>query len=195
MRPALKNRKTRGRDAGGWLALVGVLSGVPSAKPGAEAGAAREWLRATGSLTARLQQSGPTTVHLLRQGLYQPHRDERRVLHLPAGGVAPVREVVLRVAGRLAVYAHTVANRAAWKLLRRAGRRPLATVLFADPRVKAGPLYYRQLDARHPLYRAAALWCEGAVPRRLPARRALFARGTARLLVTEVFLPWRDDCA
>jgi len=103
--------------------------------------------------------------------------------------------VVLRVAGRVAVYAHTVANRAAWKLLRRAGRRPLATVLFADPRIKAGPLYYRQLDARHALHRAAAVWCAGAVPRRLPARRALFTRGAARLLVTEVFLPWPQDRA
>ncbi|MCK9386848.1 MAG: chorismate lyase [Sulfuritalea sp.] len=191
MRKALGDRKTRGRDAGGWLALGGVLSGVPAAEPGV----ARDWLRATGSLTARLQQSGPTTVQLLRQGLYQPQRDERRVLRLAPGRLAPVREVVLRVQGRVAVYAHTVVNRAALKLLRRAGRRPLATVLFADPQVKAGPLYYRQLDARHPLHRAAALWCEGAVPHRLAARRALFTRGAARLLVTEVFLPWSQDDA
>jgi chorismate--pyruvate lyase len=134
-------------------------------------------------------------VQLLRQGLYQPYRDERRVLHLPSGGVAPVREVVLRVNGRVAVYAHTVANRAALKLLRRAGWRPLATVLFTDPQVMAGPLYYRQFDARHPLYRAAAIWCESGPPCRLPARRALFARGAARLLVTEVFLPWSEDFA
>ena len=191
----LRNRKARGRDAGGWLALIGVLSCVPSGKPGAEPGVARAWLRATGSLTARLQQSGPTTVQLLRQGLFQPPRDERRVLHLPVGGVTLVREVVLRVQGRVAVYAHTVANRAALKLLRRAGRRPLATVLFADPRVKAGPLYYRRIDARHPLHRAATAWCGGAVPRRLAARRALFTRGAARLLVTEVFLPWARVCA
>lgn len=178
MRQALKNRTTRGRDAGGWLALC------------TQRGPARAWLRETGSLTARLQRSGPTAVQLLRQGLRPPQRDERRVLNLPAGRVAPVREVVLQVDGRAAVYAHTAANRAALKLLRRAGRRPLATVLFTDPRVTAGLLYYRQLDARHPLHRAAAAWCAGAAPRRLPARRALFARGAARLLVTEVFLPW-----
>ncbi|MDZ4251773.1 MAG: chorismate lyase [Sulfuritalea sp.] len=175
MRP--RNRKSRGRDAGGWLALC------------TEHGAARAWLRETGSLTARLRLSGPVSVQLLLQGLRRPQRDERRVLQVAAGRVAPVREVVLRVAGRVAVYAHTAANRAALILLRRAGRRPLASVLFADPRVKAGPLYYRQLDARHPLHRAAASWCEGPAPNRLPARRALFARGPARLLVTEVFLP------
>ncbi len=175
---SLRNRTVRGCDAGGWQAFCG------------EAGPLRAWLRETGSLTTRLQRTGPTLVQLLHQGLRPPHQDEGRVLHLPAGRLAPVREVVLRVHGRVAVYAHTVANRAALKLLRRAGRRPLATVLFTDPRVKAGPLYYRQIDARHPLYRAAAPWCEGVVPRRLPARRALFARGAARLLVTEVFLPW-----
>lgn len=179
------NRKSRGRDAGGWPALGGV--------GGAERGAVRAWLRETGSLTARLQEHGPTVVQLLQQGLRRPQRDELRVLHLAAGRLAPVREVVLRVAGRVAVYAHTAANRAAWTLLRRAGRRPLATVLFTDPRVTAGPLYYRQLDRRHPLYRAAATWCQGAPPSRLPARRALFARGAARLLVTEVFLSWESS--
>lgn len=74
-----------------------------------------------------------------------------------------------------------------------AGRRPLATVLFTDPRVRPGPLRYRQLDARHALYRAAIAWCEGAPPHRLTARCALCARGAARLLVTEVFLPWSPD--
>ncbi len=177
MRQVPANRKARGRDAGGWQAFC------------VERGPVRAWLRETGSLTARLQQHGPTTVQLLGQGLRQPLRDELRVLRLSAGRVAPVREVVLRVQGHVAVYAHTVANRAALKLLRRAGRRSLATVLFSDPQVAAGPLYFRQLDARHPLYRAAVAWCEATVPQRLPARRALFACGAARLLVTEVFLP------
>lgn len=181
MRPG--NRKTRGRDRGGWRALC------------TERGAARAWLREAGSLTARLRQDGPTTMQVLRQGLRLPLRDERRVLHLAAGRRAPVREVVLRVDDRVVVYAHTVANAAALKLLRRAGRRPLATVLFTDPLVKAGPLYYRGLDARHALQRAAVAWCEDGVPRRLPARRALFARGAARLLVTEVFLPRRTKGA
>lgn len=171
------NRKRRGTDAGGWLGWA------------PRQGARADWLRETGSLTARLQQSGATTVQVLGQGLRRPHRDERRVLHARAGRVLPVREVVLRVAGRAAVYAHTAANAAAMRLLRRAGGRPLATVLFTDPRVQAGPLYFRRIDARHPLYRGAAVWCETPPPR-FVARRALFARGAARLLVTEVFLPW-----
>ncbi len=42
MRQVLKNRKARGRDAGGWQAFC------------VERGPARAWLRETGSLTARL---------------------------------------------------------------------------------------------------------------------------------------------
>lgn len=175
---SLRQRKVRGCDAGGWRAFCG------------ESGFLRGWLRESGSLTAHLQRYGATTVQVLRQGLRLPYEDERRVLNLADGRAVPVREVVLRVQGRVAVYAHTAANRAALKLLHRAGRRSLATVLFTDPRVKAGPLHYRRLDARHALYRAAAEWGEGLVPQRLAARRALFTRGAARLLVTEVFLPW-----
>jgi chorismate lyase len=174
----LRNRRIRGCDAGGWRAFCSA------------SGALRAWLTESGSLTACLQRYGETTVQVLRQGPQLPGEDERRVLSLAAGRIVPVRDVVLRVQGRVAVYAHTVANRAAWRLLHRAGGRPLATVLFADPRVKAGPLRYRSLDARHALYRAAAEWGEGIMPQRLTARRALFARGAAHLLVTEVFLPW-----
>ncbi len=172
-----RNRKSRGCDGRGWRALC------------TERGAAGAWLRETGSITRRLQHSGTTIVRLLCQELRRPLDDERRVLQLRAGRVVPVREVVLSVQDRAVVYAHTAANPAALRLLRRVGRRALATVLFTDPRVVAGPLYYRHLDARHALYRAAASWCEDRVPRRLAARRALFARGAARLLVTEVFLP------
>jgi chorismate--pyruvate lyase len=173
----MRNRKTRGRDRGGWPAFLG------------ESGPTSAWLRETGSLTARLRQSGLTTMQLLHQGMSRPGRDERRVLSLRLGRLTTVREVVLHVDDHVVVYAHTVANPAALKLLRRAGRRPLATVLFTDPKVKAGPLHYRRLDARHPLSRAATPWCAAGLPSRLPARRALFARGAARLLVTEVFLP------
>lgn len=171
------NRKRRGGDAGGWRALC------------LERGAVRAGLRESGSLTARLGLGGPVSVQLLRQGRDRLRPDERRALRLAAGRRAPVRDVVLRVGGRAVVYAHTVGNSAALEILCRAGRRPLATVLFTDPRVAAGPLYYRSLDARHPLYRAARPWCAAAPPPRLAARRALFTRGAARLLVTEVFLP------
>ena len=172
-----RNSKSRGCDGRGWRALC------------SERGAAGAWLRETGSLTRRLQQSGTIAVRLLCPELRRPLGDERRMLHLPASRVVPVSEVALGVQDRAVVYAYTAATPPALRLLRRVGRRALATVLFTDPRVVAGPLYYRHLDARHALYRAAAAWCEDGVPRRLATRRALFVRGAARLLVTEMFLP------
>jgi chorismate--pyruvate lyase len=154
------------------------------------------WLRESGSLTARLQAYGTTKVMRVRQNRALPNRDELWFLGLAksrqANQFVMIREVVLEVDGVPWVFAHTLANAAAMRLLRRAGRNALAVVLFTDPKVSAGPLQYCRVDARHPLYRSAQAWCKAtpvANPLSLMARRALFQRGAARLLVTEVFLP------
>ena len=186
-------RRVRGVDAGGWVALP------PLAQ---RRGPAGKLLGTRGSLTAALRQYGTTTVTVLRQGLARAHRDEvglldpRRTLRLM------VREVVLHVDGQPWVFAHTLANPPAQRLLRRAGRRPLATVLFTDPKVIASGLHYRRLPADHALMHSAnavpapgdfilpAAMTEGnpCGTCGLTARRALFIRGAARLVVTEVFL-------
>lgn len=181
MRIPLKHqaRRVAGRDAGGWI-------GLPPLP--ARRGHLGRLLSTRGSLTAALRAHGITTVTVLRQQQARPNRDERGVLDARAARRRMVREVLLQVRGEPWVFAHTLANEPAQRLLRRAGRRPLATVLFTDPRVIAGGLYYRQLSATHPLaQRASALL--GRPLAGLPARRALFVRGRARLLVTEVFLP------
>ena len=152
----------------------------------------------------------------VRQTRAVPNRDERWFLGVnksrQANQSLMIREVVLTVDGVPWVFAHTLANAPAMRLLRRAGRNALAVVLFTDPQVSAGPLQYHRVDVRHPLYRAAQTWCDDTTdgkptgkPLALMARRALFTRGAARLLVTEVFLPLvatsaphpptRHDCA
>ena len=173
----MKRRSARGLDPGGW-------HGDPRRR-----GSLRAWLREPGSLTARLRRFGDTTVSRLREGRAAPNRDERWMPKIRRGADVMRREVVLKVDDRPWVFAHTLANREGVRLLRRAGRRALAIVLFADPRVQAGPLYFRELDARHPLYRSARPWCGEHAPSRMCARRAVFRRGRAWLLVTEVFLP------
>jgi chorismate--pyruvate lyase len=166
-------------------------------RPALVAGAKRptqlsQLLAEPGSLTAALQRSGRVTVAVLSQAMSQPHADERPVLNARAQRRHLVREVVLRVDGTPCVFAHTVANGAAQRLLARAGGRPLATVLFADPQVKLMSLYYRRLDERHPLFaKASSVLASPKVSRSqkaFDARRALFVRGRARLLITEVFL-------
>ena len=154
------------------------------------------WLRESASLTARLQTFGATKVARVRQCRAVPNRDERWFFgtstRRPVNQTLMLREVVLKVDAVSWVFAHTLANAAAMRLLRRAGRNALAVVLFTDPQVNAGSLHYRRVDKRHPLYRAARQWFGDSSERQplcLMARRALFTCGAARLLVTEVFLP------
>ena len=190
------NRRAHSLDAGGWLPLLplGVRPGVGGRST--RQSALAKWLRESASLTARLQHFGPTRVVRVRQTRARPNRDEEWFADGPGSGRSGqsvmVREVVLTVGAVPWVFAHTLANAPAMRLLRRAGRNALAVVLFTDPQVSAGALYYRRIDLRHPLYFAAQKWCGDLAagnPLALMARRSLFSRGAARLLVTEVFLP------
>ena len=90
------------------------------------------WLQAEGSLTARLRQFGPVQVQVQRQGhmaLWVPEQQDVR----QRGGY--VREVVLLLNGRPAVWARSVtsmaASRGPWRALQGLGTRPLAELLFA----------------------------------------------------------------
>lgn len=149
-----------------------------------------DWLTSQGSLTARLKaHTRQFHVVLLFQGQRKPFEDERRLLHLPPGRRAWIREVLLCDGSLPLVYAHSVlpleAFRGAWNLFATLGTRPLGEVLFADPAVSRCPLRFRTLGSRHPLYQRLAPYAK--VPR-LPARRSLFYRNAQGLLVTEAFL-------
>lgn len=161
------------------------------------AGAMRRWLSARGSLTARIA-SRFDGFNLLRlsQKLVVPHADERRALGLKRGRRAVVREVVLRGGAIPLVFAHSVAApaslRGAWRGLSRLGARPLAEMLFADPLVTRMPIEYRRLDRRHALFRKAIAAADRPATF-LWARRSVFLKRRAPLLVTEVFLPAIDS--
>lgn len=152
----------------------------------------RPWLAHRGSLTRRLQERCPAFgVRKVGQRLARACRDERAVVGVGAT-LALTREVYLHCGDTPVVFAHTVARRESlrgpWANLRRLGSRPLGAALFADPLVRRAPLRYRRLDRRDELYRRACR-ALAARPARLWARRSLFTRRGAALLVTEVFLP------
>jgi len=154
---------------------------------------ARAWLVHAGSLTTRvISRHGPMRVEVLQRHMRIPNEDEYQALGRPAHKLAYVREVLLHAGGRRVVMAHSVVGRddlrGAWHRVRALGTRPLATALFADPRVARGPFEFARLDSRHPLWKRAS----ELLGRRLPvlwARRSLFHRRGRPLMVTEVFLP------
>jgi chorismate--pyruvate lyase len=134
----------------------------------------RDWLKAPGSL--------------------RPH--ERRALG--ACGLSLVREVLLRVDGEPLVWARSAVDlrstRGPWAALRGLGSRPLAHLLYDDPRIHRSELQPRRIARFGPTRRQADRQWRAATGTPLPpgmhwSRNSVFTRGGARLRVMELFAP------
>lgn len=154
-----------------------------------------DWLSNRDSLTARLvAHSKAFRVQRLYQGVAKCLQDEFAEIGLKKAVQVVAREVILRCDERPVVYAHTIlpltANAHQWPLFAHLGNRSLGTTLFNDPLVQRGVLHYARLRPAHPLMRRIAqLSLFEPAQTYLFARRSVFMRHGARLLVTEVFLP------
>jgi chorismate--pyruvate lyase len=160
----------------------------------------RRWLQAPGSLTARLRQHGVVTVKVIAQGrrrLWQQEQDAIGCLH------GHVREVILHIDGRPAVWARSVtplrAVKGPWRAIKGLGTRPLAELLFAHRQVHREPLVSEPLRPTAPSTRhMTRQWI--AHQRVNPAspgaplptwwRRSVFWRHGHPLQVLESFSPW-----
>ncbi|MFL9864311.1 chorismate lyase [Paraburkholderia fungorum] len=155
--------------------------------------AQKDWLTRGGSLTAHLRTLGAVAVRVTREAVALPWADEYSALGLVPRAPAWVREVVLSVDGVPFVAAHSVAPLAAsvgvWQATRQLRTRPLAELLYSDSSVARSSLVSRRLTARHPLYRLAAREIDDMPPHGLVARRSVFERHGAPLMVTECMLP------
>ena len=152
----------------------------------------KDWLTRGGSLTRHLSSLGAVAVAVVdeRVGLGWP--DEVSALGVSVRTPLWVREVVLSVDGVAMVAAHSIAplkaSHGIWQAMRSLGTRPLAELLYADRTVERSVLVSRRVTARHPLHRFAANWSRVA-PHALLARRSIFVRAHAPLMVTECMLP------
>lgn len=159
----------------------------------------RGWLHAPGSLSRRLARLGERfEVTVLFQGVAPLRARERQALGQPHRGLAIVREVILSVDGEPLVWArsavHQSATRGPWKALRGLGSRPLAHLLYDDPRIHRSPLKIHRL-ARHGVTRRQLenQWREAtgctAPAQMLWSRSSTFYRLGTYLRVMEVFSP------
>lgn len=159
----------------------------------------RDWLRAPGSLSRRLARLGQRfEVQVLRQGVTPLRAAERRALGMPRRGCTVVREVLLRVDGQPLVWARSALHQASlagpWKALKGLGSRPLAHLLYDDPRIQRSELQPRRL-ARfgHTRRQMERQWLaatgEAPSPQMLWSRNSVFRRGGAPLRVMELFVP------
>ncbi|CAN5196542.1 chorismate lyase [soil metagenome] len=159
----------------------------------------RDWLRAPGSLSRRLALLGQRfEVQVLRQGVMPLRQQERLALGLPRRGCTWVREVILRVDGQPLVWARSSLHQSAlagpWRALKGLGSRPLANLLYADPRVQRSELKPRRLARHGHTRRAMQRQWRAAVgtppsPQMLWSRNSVFSRGGAELRVMELFAP------
>ena len=151
------------------------------------------WLLDTGSLTQRLRRACADRfrVHVLHQGWTRPSRDEARALRLRPGARAWTREVQLFCGEQPWVFARTLIPaktlRGRGRRLTRLGAKPLGEVLFADPRVRRGPVEIARIPAGQRLHRRAFT---GFVepPATIWGRRSVFWIDDGPLLVCEFFL-------
>lgn len=157
------------------------------------AAAQKDWLTRGGSLTAHLRRLGAVAVRVTREAAVCAWADEYGAL-----GVAPrervwVREVVLEVDGVPFVAAHSIAplraSRGVWQAMRRLSARPLAELLYSDRTVARSALVSARITPRHPLFVLSRREIDGAAPHVLFARRSVFMRNGAPLMVTECMLP------
>jgi len=159
--------------------------------PGHAAGAlgldarALGWVLEPGSMTARLRRDFPAlAVRVEAQGLAAPMPDESVRLELPAGAQAWIRQVTLHAGDAPLLQARTVVPRWSarnpWAELQRLGDQPLGELLFRLPGLGRTP-FEVALCTRWP--RNGVI---GQVAPR-PARRCVFVRDGAPLLLTEQF--------
>jgi chorismate--pyruvate lyase len=140
----------------------------------------RDWLRESGSLTARLVAlaDGDFRVRLLAQHWGRPAPEEARRLGLAPGRCALIREVVLIGRGQPWVRARSVLPVSSLtgpgRRLRKLGNRSLGHLLFRDPTLRRGAIEIARL---------------GQPEGRVLARRSLLVYRGRPLLVAECFLP------
>lgn len=141
----------------------------------------RDWLLDTGSLTQRLIKAsgGDFKVELIAQGWMRPQRDEARILGLPLGQHALIREVALVCKGQIWVRARSVIPvqtlNGEERQLKSLGTKPLGSFLFSSRAMRRQALQLARFN--------------DAVENTCYARRSVFLLHRKPLLVSEYFMP------
>ena len=171
--------------------VFGALRGVPDRE-------LRRWLRAPGSLSARLAaRCERFEVRLLKQAKTRPWLHERGAIAL-RGEAALGREVLLCCDGEPLVLARSLvgerATRLAWRALKGLGTRPLADLLFGTRGAQRSALQFARFAPASREARWAHRAWHRATGERWPtrhvwARRSVFTLRGVPLSVMECFAP------
>tara|TARA_R110001592_G_scaffold362471_1_gene676381 strand:- start:22449 stop:22979 length:531 start_codon:yes stop_codon:yes gene_type:complete len=146
----------------------------------------RHWVLDRGSLTKRLihASKGDFKVKISRQSWALPSLDERKLLNLPMGQRALIREVSLLCGGIVWVKARSIiplkSLTGAEQQLAHLGERPLGAFLFKSKTMKRGPLQIASFLNKD--------------NKNVSARRSIFFLQNKPILVSEFFMPAVFSC-
>lgn len=159
--------------------------------------AQKQWLTRQGALTVGLRALGQLDLVVINEGVRKPTVDEAQCIHLPPNQPAWVREVMMSIDGVPCVVARSLSDRLSstgvWRGIRQLGTRPLADMLYDDPRVRRSHFGFSNVRQTQGLAQALSHWGNTALCQQyrplLLARRSLFICQVKLLLVSECFLP------
>ncbi|MCL2310631.1 MAG: chorismate lyase [Proteobacteria bacterium] len=152
------------------------------------------WLTERQSLTDRLRsicEEFHVVVHQSRFDKVCPDETFLLVGDRHQRATALVREVSLVCDGRPLVFGHSILMTRKPGLLaqsfKRMGDRSLGSMLFANPDIWRGVLYFKRIDRRHVLYAKSVVALGEEPPPFFWARRSVFSLRSECVCVTEVF--------
>ncbi|MDY0309182.1 MAG: chorismate lyase [Castellaniella sp.] len=147
------------------------------------------WLRRPGALTAGLRRLGEVQLTVRREAVEALTSGWAAEARLSTGAPVWWREILMTIDGVPAVQACSFtplqASLGAWKAMRGLGQRPLADILYQDPRIARSGFRFGQLRTRRP----DGTWVDTAAGQTILARHSVFIRLGQPLLVAEYFLP------
>ncbi|MCE0917378.1 MULTISPECIES: chorismate--pyruvate lyase family protein [unclassified Pseudomonas] len=147
------------------------------------------WLFLPGSLTLHLKALGQYRLELIDQYPTQACVADAQALGIAAGTPLWVRTVLMRLDQRPCVLARSIAPLGAldqgWAVLDGYGSQPLGMMLYQDPDIVRGPFEWGVLALDEPLGRLSRCLDDSGP---WLARRSLFHRHGAPLLIAECFL-------
>lgn len=151
------------------------------------------WLTRSGALTAGLRQLGQVKIHILNESPSQMSEEDRIALYLSQSTVIWVREIVMSIDELPCVWARSItplaASQSVWRGIRHLNTRPLAEILYHDPRIYRGSFSITRIHPASVLYRKLHRYFPHQAQQAHYARRSIFHKNNMPLMVTECFLP------
>lgn len=151
------------------------------------------WLSRPGMLTKGLRQLGQVNIRILNESASPISEEESLALNCHYPQLIWVREIIMDIDNIPCVWARSItpikSSHSVWRGVRHLNTRPLAEILYDDPRITRSHFAITTIQAPSILYRSLQHFFPESVIQQNYARRSIFYKNNEPLMVTECFLP------